>query len=348
MRGGGRPRGAFSADEYLGWRYEAVKPSLAFNAMNEEQWRAWRSALEAKLIELMEEWPEPCDLEPQLLERVEEEHYVREKVVFQSEPGVDVPAYVLVPKGLKPSERRPALLCAHGHGNGKDDVVGNTYGDAERARWVKETNYDYARQLALRGYVTLAPDWRGFGERSRGYRYQGRDGCDVVQLKASLLGLNPLTLNVWDAIRSIDYLETRPEVKPDRIGMVGLSYGGTVTLFTAALDQRVKAAVVSGYLNSFRAFALGLGNFCGSQVVPGLLRYGEMWDVAGLIAPRPVLVESGTRDLGFPIEAARLAFTRLKRVYEVLGVPERCEMDEFEGGHRFHGVKAVDWLAKWL
>ncbi len=343
-----RERGVFSVNEYLDRKYAALKPSLAFSATNEEEWRAWRSALEAKLIELMEEWPEPCELTPLVAERVEEEHYFREKVVFQSEPGVDVPAYVLIPKDLKLGETRPALLCAHGHGNGKDDVIGATHGDAERIRWVKEANYDYARQFALKGYVTMGPDWRGFGERGLGYKFPGRDGCNVIQLKASLLGLNPLTLNVWDAIRCIDYLETRPDVKPDRIGMVGLSYGGTLTVFTAALDQRVKTAVVSGYLNSFKAFALGLGNFCGSQIVPGLLRYSEMWDIAGLIAPRPVLVESGTLDEGFPIEAARFAFAKLKRVYEVLGVPERCDLDEFEGGHRFNGAKAVGWIARWL
>ncbi|MBS7609380.1 alpha/beta hydrolase [Candidatus Bathyarchaeota archaeon] len=123
---------------------------------------------------------------------------------------------------------------------------------------------------------------------------------------------------------------------------------GEPTLFTAALDETIKVAVVSCYLNSFKAFALDLGNFCGSQIIPRLLRYGEMWDCAGLIAPRPLLIESGIRDGGFPMEAAHKAFSKLKEIYGVLGVPERCEMDEFEGGHQFSGRKAFAWFDRWL
>jgi len=348
MDGEGFGQRTFSMGEYLDGKYRVLQPKLGFRARSEEEWLGWRSALEAKLIELLGDWPEPCELNPIIVERVDEGGYIREKVLIQSEVGMAVPAYVLIPKTLKPGERVKALLCAHGHGNGKDDVVGITQGEARRVFTVQQHNYDYARQFALRGYVVMAPDWRGFGERKVGYEFPGRDGCNVVFLKALLLGLNPLTLNIWDALRCIDYLETRPEVDAKRIGMIGLSYGGTMTLFTSALDQRVKVAVVSGYLNSFKAFALDYGNFCGSQTIPGLLKYGEMWDYAGLIAPRPLLIESGVRDEGFPIEASRYAYSKLKEVYEVLKVPERCDVDEFDGGHRFSGRKAFQWFERWL
>lgn len=334
--------------EYLARRYKALEPKMAFKASDEVEWLRWRSAFKSKLIELLGDWPDKCSLNPRVVEHVDEGSYIREKVIFESEPGMDVSAYFLVPKDLKPGEKRKALICAHGHGHGKDDVAGIHHGEPNRVYTIKQSNYDYARQFAEMGYVVIAPDWRGFGERRIGYDFPGRDGCNVVFLKASLLGLNLLTLNIWDAFRCIDYLQSRLEVDGDRIGMMGLSYGGTMTLFTAALDERIKVAVVSCYLNTFKAFALDLGNICGSQVVPSLLKYGEMWDVASLIAPRPLLIESGVKDEGFPIEASRLSFSKVKKVYEVLKVPERCDIDEFDGGHRFSGRKAFDWFERWL
>ena len=107
------------------------------------------------------------------------------------------------------------------------------------------------------GYVVVAPDWRAFGERRLGGDFGQRDACNVFFIKGMLMGVNLLALNVWDALRSIEYLQLRPEVDPGRIGCVGLSYGGTMTLYTAALDERVKCAVVSGYLKLLRGLCRG-------------------------------------------------------------------------------------------
>ena len=194
--------------------------------------------------------------------------------------------------------------------------------------------------------MVVAPDWRAFGERRLGGDFGQRDACNVFFIKGMLMGVNLLALNVWDALRSIEYLQLRPEVDPGRIGCVGLSYGGTMTLYAAALDERIKCAVVSGYLNSFEAYAVGLGNTCGAQTPYGLLEYGESSDVGCLIAPRPLLIESGIQDDGFPIEASREAAAAVRRAYDVAGVPDRFDVDEFDGGHRWSGRKAYDWLDK--
>jgi len=334
--------------EYLLDRHRRLRPQLPFRARSEQEWRVWRERFSRKLVELMGEWPRRCPLEPQIIERTREDGYTREKVIFESERGMAVVAYVLVPDGARRGAKLPGLLCAHGHGSGKDDVVGIHHGEPARVSKIADLNYDYARQFAQRGYVVIAPDWRGFGERRLGYDFPGRDGCNVAFLKALMLGLNPLTLNVWDARRCLDYLQTRPEVNRARLGCMGLSYGGTITLYTAALDGRVKAAIISCYLNEFGSYALTLGNFCGSQTVPGLLAYGEMADVAALIAPRPLLVEMGRLDYGFPIEHSRRAYRRLARAYRVLGAHDRLARDEFEGGHRFSGRLAFEWMERWL
>ena len=337
-----------SPGEYFLRRYRRTSRTHSFDASTAEDLDAWKRGFSARLQECLGPFPEPCDLHPETIEVVDEGSYWREKVIFDSEPDMAVAAYVLVPKGLRDGERRPAILACHGHGNGKDDVCGIDHGERGRVEVIADLNYDYARQLVLKGYVVIAPDWRGFGERKLGGGVPPKDSCNVLFIKGMLLGVNLLTLNVWDAKQSITYLQSRPDVDPDRIGCVGLSYGGTMTLFATALDERIRVAVVSCYLNSFESFALGLANFCGAQTPAGILEYGEMSDVASLIAPRPLLVESGIRDGGFPIDASRKAAKAVRRSYEVAGAPERFDVDEFDAGHRWSGLKAYDWLAKWL
>jgi dienelactone hydrolase len=259
------------------------------------------------------------------------------------------PAYLLTPNSYDGSRRFPALVCQHGHGFGKDDVVGITHGIYEQGTWVRDLHYAYASDLARLGYLVIAMDLRGFGERAIGYPWSdGSHACHMVQVKAQFLGLNLLTLNVFDLMRSIDYLITRPEVDPERIGFVGLSTGGTLALFAAALDQRLKVVVVSGYLTSLYEQTFVRGDTCGSQIVPNLSRWAELADVACLIAPRPLLVESGTEDPMFGIDAARQAVADVRRLYDVLSVPEQVTHHIFEGVHRWDGALTADWLGRWL
>jgi hypothetical protein len=115
----------------------------------------------------------------------------------------------------------------------------------------------------------------------------------------------------------------------------------------ASLEPRIRAAFVSGYLNTFRDSILSLSH-CIDNYVPGILKWAEMYDVAGLIAPRPLFVESGQRDDIFPIEASRASFARLKKVYEVFGAADLTEQETFDGPHSFHGVRGLPFLARHL
>jgi hypothetical protein len=130
--------------------------------------------------------------------------------------------------------------------------------------------------------------------------------------------------------------------------MVGLSYGATITLFLAALDERVRAAVVSGYFTSWSAAHRVPWNLCGSQVLPGMLDAIDHVGLGALVAPRPLLIESGTEDLIFPVDAAREEVARLRTVYGALGATEALEHDVFEGGHRWHGERAYSFLDQHL
>ena len=128
--------------------------------------------------------------------------------------------------------------------------------------------------------------------------------CEPTAGGALLLGETIIGWRVWDVMRTIDYIATRPELDASRVGCMGISGGGTATLFSAALEPRIRAAMVSGYLNTFRDSVGSLAH-CVDNYVPGILNWAEMHDIAGLIAPRPLFVESGERDNIFPIAASR-------------------------------------------
>jgi dienelactone hydrolase len=308
-----------------------------FPAGKEEEYGTWVGRRRAMLIELLGRMPERVPLNLETLECVECEGYRRERVVFDTEDTMSVPAYLLIPDGRR--RPGPAVLAIHGHGPGKSNICGLTHTPAP--------NGDYALQLVRRGYVVLAPDLRCFGERldeMPATHY----ACDTNLVHAVMAGWNPLTQNLWDMARSLDVLEQHPLVDPHGLGVVGLSYGGTVSLFLAACDDRVAAAVISGYLSSWQASHAVPLNMCGSQVLFDSLGRLEHLDVAALVAPRPMLVETGSEDPIFPQGAATETVAQLRLLYDYLGAGQRLVHDVFSGGHQWHGELAYPFLARHL
>ena len=343
----------FSMIEYFNRLAEERMPSLTFTGSSKREWERWREEFSARLLELCGEWPEAVPLNAETLYSVDEGEFVREKVVLDTERHFSVPCYVLVPKDRQRARegRLPAILCLHGHGEFGKEAVGGVVDPnrPELAESIARHNYDYAAQMAREGYVTMAPDARAFGELSDGGNpYPGRDACNVHFIRGLLLGLNLLTLNVWDMMKGIDYLQSRPEVEAERIGAMGLSWGGTRTTFLAALDERVKAADIICYLTQCEHFAIRDANFCGSQFLPRLYRYGDVADVAGLIAPRPLLIESGIYDTCFPVEPVLRAHEHLRRIYRAAEAEDRLHIDLFVGGHQFHGPSAREFFERYL
>jgi dienelactone hydrolase len=304
---------------------------------------AWRDRARARLVELLGPPPARVPLDLELRETVDCGSYDRHSIVFDSERTMSVPAFLLVPHDR--TEAGPAILAQHGHGPGKSEVCGLD-DDASRSA-IAEHNGDYAHVLAEAGYVVLAPDLRCFGER-RDWNPPEKYGCDLNLVHAVVAGANPLAQNLWDLARALDVLEQHPLVDPARIGMVGLSYGGTCTLFLSALDERIAAAVVSGYFSSWAESHRVPWNLCGSQVLPGMLTDLEPLAVAALVAPRPLLVETGTDDVIFPIAAAVPEMARLRVVYDALGAPDAVQHDVFDGDHRWNGVEVPAFLARAL
>ncbi len=326
---------------------------LTFTGTTYQDWVRWREVFDRRLRELLGRTPKPVPLDPEVLERVDCGDHIREKVVFDTEQYASVPAYVLLPKDLAPGERRPGILAAHGHGRGKVDICGVADTDQEYAERIEPLNYDYARQFVRRGYVVVAPDWRGFGERLSPAEWArvGRDPCNVNYLAEGYRGYHLLALQIWDGRRTVDYLQSRPEVDPERLGVCGLSFGGTMTTYLAALEPRLKVACISGYLSTVRGDAMGmrgLGNFCGAQYMPGLLTIGDIPEVAGLIAPKPLVVEMGEQDTCFIIEDMKRAYAQLERIYAAAGAADCLVADVHPAGHAWSGRVAFPWFDRVL
>jgi pimeloyl-ACP methyl ester carboxylesterase len=296
---------------------------------------AWLGRVRDRFTQMLGPLPERVPLDLETLETTECEGYRREKIVFDTEETMSVPAYLLVPDGRHSAG--PAVLAVHGHGPGKSHAVG-----------LEETETpggDYARQLALRGYLVLAPDLRCFGERLD-WNPPDHYACDTNLVHAVMEGVSPLAQNMWDMSRALDVLESHPLVDPARIAVAGLSYGGTISLFLAAWDERVAAAVVSGYFSSWAESHKMPWNMCGSQVLPGMLGCIEHVDLAALVAPRGLFVESGNADDLFPAAVASAEMEKLRLLYSALGASDALGHEVFEGGHRWHGVGAYAFLER--
>lgn len=298
---------------------------------------AWRERVRARLAELLGPLPTRVPLDVEVTEVVDAGDHLRYRVVYDVEPAMAVPALLLVPTARIGGPPGTAVVAVHGHDATKDTICGATASQGA----------PYALDLVRGGHVVLAPDLRCFGERQDPQWAPGlhKYDCDWNLVAATMAGIVPLTQNLWDLQRSVDLLSGHPLVNPGRIAACGLSYGATLSLLLAATDERVAAAVVSGYLSSWRAAHSVPWNMCGSQVLPGQLGRIEHVDVAALVAPRPLLVESGTEDILFPVDAARDTVAGLRRVYSAVGAsPDRVVHDVFEGDHRWHGALVERFL----
>jgi hypothetical protein len=175
------------------------------------------------------------------------------------------------------------------------------------------------------GLAVVAIESMGFGHRRDPLTLErGRQtACEPVSGAALLLGETMLGWRVWDVMRAIDYIETRPDLDASRVGCVGISGGGTCALFTAALDSRIRCTYLSGYLNTFRASIMSIAH-CVDNYVPGILNWAEMYDVAGLIAPRPLFSEAGAYDPIFPVAASQESFAWSRRSTRSWGPRTSC------------------------
>jgi dienelactone hydrolase len=338
----------FDPVAYVRAQYAAAPRRLKFQARSRAEADVWQKSLRAKVIELLGGFPaERSPLRPVVLETRTFAGYTREKIVFDSRPGVSVLAYVLVPSSSKPPVA--TMICVPGHGRGVDDIVGIDERGQDRTD-KPGYQHDFAIQIAEAGLAAVAIEPMAFGCRRdpiNAAKGLSQKSCDPVAGGALMLGQTLVGWRVWDIMRTIDYIAGRPDLDANRVGCMGISGGGTATLFASAVETRIRVALVSGYLNTFRD-SVGSLVHCIDNYVPGILNWAEMSDVAGLVAPRPLFVESGEKDTIFPIQASIESFTNVREIYRVFGAADRIEQEVFPADHSFWGKRGVPFVARQL
>ncbi len=333
-------------------RYRPDEAPYRFHATTPGEARRWqadtRSALARQLgVDSLVAAP----LDPQPLARVDKGDYVREKWLLRTTPHTLMPIYLLLPKAApRPS---PVVVAFHGHGAGAVDLIGLT--DLGRDRPTPAgLHQDFAITLCRAGFAVAVPEVSCFGERQTDFgtldaalNQPEPTTCAHTAMLALHLGISAVGLRVFDGMRLVDYLTTRPELDTARLGAMGFSGGGMHAFFSTCIDPRIRAAVVSGYFSTFRDSILAMAH-CPCNFVPGLAAFGEMADLAGLIAPRPLLVEAGKQDGLFPISAVEAGVTAAKKAYACFEAQAHLQTDFFEGGHEVNGREAAGFLRRWL
>jgi dienelactone hydrolase len=288
-----------------------------------QDWEQRRQQILAGMQAVMGPLPDErrrVPLDVKVTEKVELEGFTRKTLTFAVEKGDRVPAYLLIPKNL--SGKAPAILCLHQTTKiGKGSPAG--LGD-------RPTLF-YALELAKRGYVTLAPDYPYFGDNKS-------DPYALGYASATMKG-------IWNHMRAVDLLQSLDEVDGERIGCIGHSLGGHNTMFVAAIDPRIKAAVSCCGFTSFPKYYKGdLTGWSSDKYMPRIASvYGkdprrmpfDFPEVVAAMAPRAFLAVAPVQDSNFEVSGVRDCIAAARPVYELLGAKEKLAAIHPDGGHEF-------------
>jgi dienelactone hydrolase len=311
-------------------------------------WEAKRPEIRDQLWELLGHLPpRPAVPKVTVISHVDRGDYVLEKFEFDNEAGSTVPGYILLPKDG--AAKHPAILYCHWHG-GEYDI------GKEELFQARHTPVPPGPAFAKRGYVVLAIDASGFGERNG----KGPDGPTEKDYTAEETASK---FNLWvgrtfwgmllrDDLMALDYLASRPEVDSDRIGVTGMSMGATRTWWLMALDERLKTGVAIACLTRYQnmiqdkyLFQHDIGYF-----VPNMLRHFDSEAVVALIAPRPVLFQTGDQDVGSPVDGIHAIESAVQPVYELYGEQSAFQSIIYKGqGHVYTAAmweKTLAWMDK--
>jgi hypothetical protein len=330
------------------------RPTHRFQGRTREDFRKWKAATWPLVRACLGDFPARVPLNPQLLVEWEADGLRKQRWIIDVQKHLSATLLVNIPSDIRRGERRPAILCWHGHGAfGKAPVMGDK-SSPDKMQSAVQHNYDYGFQMAQKGFVTFAIDWIGAGERNDSYKPNylnvngSRDWCNIYYLHATMLGMTSLSINVTHGMAATDFVARQPYADPERMGVMGLSGGGTMTLWSMLCDERFKAAEIICYSDLWAYFGMRDCNYCGMQVAPGLFKRVDLPDLQGLIAPRPLLVAIGVYDTCFLVDTAMMCYRQVERIYRAAGVPERLELDLFQGEHGWGGNRSESFFKKHL
>lgn len=307
-----------------------------------EDWDRRRAAIVAGFEEAAGKLPSRenlPDLDVRVSERIETDRYVRETITFASEEGDRTPAYLYLPKDLKPGEKRAGIVALHPTGALGKGIVD---GKGERP------NRAYARELAERGHVVIAPDYLSFGD------YKDYDFAADRYESGTMKG-------IWNHMRCVDLLVSRPEVDPEKIASIGHSLGGHNAIFHGVFDRRVKVIVSScGWTPLHDYYGGDLKGWTSDRYIPSIRdRYAldpdqvpfDYYELIAALAPAAFFSNSPLRDANFDWRGVEKVAPQARRIYELHGVPEKMRIAYPDDEHDFPTIEREEsyrFIERWL
>ena len=288
----------------------------------------WREKAKDKLSELLGLPLEACDPDTEIEYEKEFDDFTEYRMLIQTEPGYYVPCHLLIPKHVE--KPVPLTICLSGHGGGMHVALGRAKTEKDEETLASWHHRAMAPRSIKEGRAALVIEARSFGESSlTGYG----TSCTEASKIAILMGRTILGGRVWDTMRILDVVAERfPQVDMSNIVCTGNSGGGTATYYLACMDERITAAMPSCSVCSYET-SIAAMEHCMCNHVPGIRKYFEMEDLAGLIAPRKLIIATGRDDAIFPLEGAKKTFAQIRFIYSAAGVPENCALEIGQGGH---------------
>ncbi|MBT7863219.1 MAG: hypothetical protein HN712_23085 [Gemmatimonadetes bacterium] len=367
---------------WLQSRADGAAMSLSYLAREWPDLEEWRTRGRAKMQELLHFDPEPVDLQPEVLAVEQADGFTRHTVRYQTSPGREAEAFLLIPDGLV--EPAPAVVALHDHGAfyyyGKEKLT-SWDGAPKALEHFVERAYEgrpYADELARRGYVVLCPDAFYFGSQRLDHTRvspdftQGFPGLASDDLDRKIAAFNRFAQGhehilakylfasgvTWPGVlfqgdrASLTYLLTRPEVDATRVASMGLSIGGFRSAHLFALDPRVSVGVVAGWMPSYPLQMRDkFRNHTWMVYVPGMLEFLDVPDVATLSVPNPLMVLNCSQDGLYPMESMEAADMKIGQVYEQVGAGDRYHCGFYDEPHSLTIQMQEDafaWLDRWL
>ena len=322
--------------------YDNLTMELAFDGKYD--FEDYKKKVYSKLYDLLG-MGEFTKVEPNIEIEFEKEFdtFIEYRFTFDTERYCRAICHLWVPK--LSLDKYGVVICMQGHSTGMHISMGRPIypGDDNT---INGGDRDFARQIIKEGYAALIIEQRGFGERKSPLLDSGNNKdttCLHASMIASMLGRTLLGERVWDVSRAIDVLSDFPQIDTQKIACMGNSGGGTATFYAACMDERIKIAMPSCSVCTYRDSIVAMRH-CACNYIPKIAKYFDMGDLSCLIAPRPFIIVAGKKDPIFPKQGVEETFDTVLKIYEKAGAPENCRLVFGEEGHRFYADPSWDVL----